>query len=104
MAWWDSPLERRSIQAGMPVRTLGGQRLGRVLLIGREVLYVRPRRFSRKEFAVPLSRVARVTGGGVYVEGSPSELREPAGDRAQHDILTHVHPLAEPPNTGHVHA
>jgi hypothetical protein len=104
MAWWDSALERRSIQAGMRVRTLKGERLGRVLLIGREVLYVRPWRFSRREFAVPLSRVARVTGGGVYVAGTPAELHEPAGDRAEHDILTHIHPLAEASGTGQVHA
>lgn len=101
---WESALERRSIQSGMRVRTLEGRRLGRVQLIGREVLYVRPWRFSRKEFAVPLSRVARVTGRGVEVAGSPAELCEPAGDRAEHDILTHIHPLAEPGGTGHVHA
>jgi hypothetical protein len=104
MKQWESALERRSIQSGMRVRTLEGQRLGRVLLIGREVLYVRPWRFSRREFAVPLSRVARVTGRGVEVVGTPSELCEPAGDRAAHDILTHIHPLAEPASTGHVHA
>ena len=104
MKRWESALERRSIQAGMRVRTLEGKRLGRVLLIGREVLYVRPSRFSRREFAVPLSRVARVTGRGVEVAGTPSELCEPAGDRAEHDILTHIHPLAEPASTGHVHA
>jgi hypothetical protein len=104
MKQWDSPLERRSIQAGMRVRTLEGKRLGRVLLIGREVLYVRPWRFSRKEYVVPLSRVARVTGWGVEVAGAPAELCEPAGDRARHDILTHIHPLAEPAHTGHVHA
>jgi hypothetical protein len=104
MAWWDSALERRSIQAGMRVRTQEGKRLGRVLLIGREVLYVRPWRFSRREFAVPLARVARVTGAGVYVTGSPSELREPVGDRLAHDIPTHIHPLAEPATTGHAHA
>jgi hypothetical protein len=104
MAWWDSTLERRSIQAGMRVRTLEGARLGRVLLIGREVLYVRPWRFSRREFAVPLSRVARVTGRGVYVAGQPAELREPVGDRLRHDIPTHIHPLAEPAAAGHSRA
>jgi hypothetical protein len=88
----------------MRVRTLDGQRLGRVVLIGREVLYVRPWRFSRREFAMPLSRVARVTGWGVELAGTPSELCEPAGDRAAHDIPTHIHPLAEPAHTGHVHA
>ena len=104
MAWWDSPLERRSIQAGMRVQTLEGARLGRVLFIGREVLYVRPWRFSRRQFAVPLSRVARVTGQGVYVEGKPAELREPVGDRLCHDIPTHIHPLTEPATTGHLGA
>ncbi|WP_224368975.1 PRC-barrel domain containing protein [Hyalangium versicolor] len=104
MAWWDSALERRSIQAGMRVLTQEGARLGRVLLIGREVLYVRPWRFSRREFAVPLSRITRVTGRGVYVTGTPSELHEPVGDRLLHDIPTHIHPLAEPASTGHVHA
>ncbi|MBN1206073.1 MAG: PRC-barrel domain containing protein [Myxococcaceae bacterium] len=104
MAWWDSPFERRSIQAEMRVQTLEGTRLGRVFLIGREVLYVRPWRFSRREFAVPLSRVVRVTGRGVYVEGKPSELREPVGDRLRHDIPTQVHPLTEPATTGHPHA
>jgi hypothetical protein len=104
MAWWDSALERRSIQAGMRVRTLDGVRLGRVLLIGREVLYIRPWRFSRREFAVPLSRVVRVTGEGVYVAGAPSEVCEPVGDRLLHDIPTHIHPLAEPASTGHAPA
>jgi hypothetical protein len=104
MAWWDSALERRSIQSGMRVQTPEGKRLGRVLLIGRDVLYVRPWRFSRREFAVPLSRVTGVTGGAVYVTGAPSELREPVGDRVLHDIPTHVHPLAEPASTGHASA
>ena len=104
MKQWESALERRSIQAGMRVRTLEGKRLGRVLLIGREVLYVRPSRFSRREYAVPLSRVARVSGRGVEVAGTPAELCEPAGDRAAHDITTHIHPLAEPASTGHLHA
>lgn len=103
MAWWDSPLERRSIQSGMRVETVKGERLGRVLLIGREVLYVRPWRFSRREWAVPLSRVERVTGGRVYVAGAPAELRQPVGDRLRHDIPTHIHPLTEPPSTGHAH-
>ncbi|MFL5346721.1 MAG: PRC-barrel domain containing protein [Hyalangium sp.] len=100
MAWWDSAMERRSIQAGMRVQTREGTRLGRVLLIGRDVLYVRPWRFSRREFAVPLSRVTRVTGGAVHVTGAPSELREPVGDRLLHDIPTQVHPLAEAAATG----
>jgi hypothetical protein len=106
MAWWDSPLERRSIQAGMRVRAQDGKRLGRVMFIGRDVLYVRPWRFSsrRRQFAVPLSRVARVTGQGVYVQGAPSELHEPVGDRLLHDIPTQVHPLAEASATGHVRA
>lgn len=106
MAWWDSPVERRSIQTGMRVRTQDGQRLGRVFLIGREVMYVRPWGFSRKrkEFAVPLSRVTAVTGGHVSVQGSPSELHEPVGDRYLHDIPTHIHPLAEASTTGHASA
>jgi hypothetical protein len=106
MAWWDSALERRSIQAGMRVRTQDGKRLGRVMLIGRDVLYVRPWGFSlrRHEFAVPLSRVARVTGRGVYVRGVTSELHEPVGERLLHDIPTHIHPLAEASATGHVGA
>lgn len=104
MAWWDSALERRSIQAGMRVLTQEGKRLGRVMLIGRDVLYVRPWRFSsrRREFAVPLSRLARVTGRGVVVQGAPSELHEPVGDRLLHDIPTHIHPLAEDSVAGHV--
>ena len=103
MAWWDSSMERRSIQSGMRVQTQDGKRLGRVMLIGREVLYVRPWGFSRRrrEFAVPLSRVARVTGRGVFVQGAPSELHEPVGDRLLHDIPTQVHPLAEASATGH---
>ncbi len=104
MAWWDSALERRSIQAGMRVLTQEGKRLGRVMLIGRDVLYVRPWGFSsrRREFAVPLSRLARVTGRGVVVQGAPSELHEPVGDRLLHDIPTHIHPLAEVSAPGHV--
>ena len=104
MAWWDSPMERRSIQSGMRVLTQDGARLGRVLLIGREVLYVRPWRLSRREFAVPLSRITRVTGRGVYVMGTSAELHEPAGDRLLHDIPTHNHPLAEPASAGHTHS
>lgn len=104
MAWWDSALERRSIQAGMRVLTQEGKRLGRVMLIGHEVLYVRPWRFAPRwrAFVVPLSRVTRVTGEGVYVQGAPSELQEPVGDRLRHDIPTQVHPLVEPSSTGHV--
>jgi hypothetical protein len=101
MAWWDSAMERRSIQSGMKVRTQEGTRLGRVMFIGRDVLYVRPWRFSRREFAVPLSRVVRVTGRGVDVAGPPSELHEPVGDRLLHDIPTQVHPLAEASTTTH---
>jgi len=44
--------------------------------------------------------VRRVTGGTVYLEGSPPELREPVGDRPLHDIPTHVYPLAESASTG----
>jgi hypothetical protein len=95
MAWWDSPIERRSIQAGMRVLAQDGERLGRVHLIGREVLYVRPWHFSRREFAVPLSRITQVTGRGVYVTGTRAELHEPSGDQLLHDIPTQVHPLAE---------
>ncbi|WP_224246781.1 PRC-barrel domain containing protein [Hyalangium gracile] len=95
MAWWDSAMERRSIQAGMRVRTQDGKRLGWVLLIGREVLYVRPWRFSRREYAVPLSRVTGVTGRAVTVTGTPAELCQPVGERLLHDIPTHIHPLAE---------
>jgi len=104
MAWWDSAMERRSIQSGMRVQTREGTRLGRVMLIGRDVLYVRPWGFSRRrrEFAVPLSRVTGVTGGRVYVQGAPSELREPVGDRYLHDIPSHIHPLAESAATGQV--
>lgn len=104
MAWWDSPIERRSIQEGMRVLTQDGKRLGRVHLIGREVLYVRPWLFSRREFAVPLSRITRVAGQGVYVTGTPTELHEPIGDHLLHDIPTHVHPLAEASLTRDAHA
>lgn len=31
MAWWDSSMQRRSIQAGMRVQTQEGLRLGRYL-------------------------------------------------------------------------
>ena len=95
MAWWDSPMERRSIQSGMRVQTQDGKRMGRVHLIGREVLYVRPRWFSRREYAVPLSRVSQVTGRGVYVTGTQAELHESTGDQLLHDIPTRNHPLAE---------
>jgi hypothetical protein len=104
MAWWDSAWERRSIQSGMRVWTQQGTRLGRVLLIGQDVLYVQPWSLSRRRFAVPLSRVTRVTGKGISVTGAPSELREPAGERLRHDVPTRVHPLAEPASTGHAHA
>ncbi len=101
MAWWDSALERRSIQSGMKVRGTEGGQLGRVRFIGSEVLYVRPWRFSRREYTVPLSRVSRVTGGAVYVQGRADEPLQPAGDQRHHDVLTQVRPLAEPASTGH---
>jgi hypothetical protein len=101
MVWTDSPLERRSIQSGMRVQTEDGSRLGRVMVIGRESLYVRPWRFSRREFRVPLARVTRVTGRAVVVAGSPPEVCQPAGDASHQEVVTHIHPLTEPPSTGH---
>ena len=96
MAWKGSPFERRSIQAGMRVRTEDGTALGRVAVIGREVLYVRRRRFSRGWRAVPLARVCRVTGGDVYVTGTPTEVSEVVTrERLLTEIPTYTHPLAE---------
>ncbi len=97
--WMGSPFERRSIQPSMKVRSADGTVLGRVALIGETVLFVRPR-FSRRLRAVPLSRLERVTGRGVYVRGRPNEVFEPVGDRLRTEIPTHVYPLAEPPWTG----
>ena len=94
--WMESPFERRSIQHAMKVRDQDGKVLGRVACIGQTVLFVR-QRFSRGLWAVPLSHVVRVTGHGVYVSGRAREAVEPVGDRLRTEIITAVHPLAEPP-------
>jgi hypothetical protein len=105
MAWWDSPLERRSIQSWMRVWTVDGARLGWVRFSSSDTLYVRPRRLSRRLFGVPLASVARVTGKGVYVTRMRSELRELARDELPHDAPMRVLPLAEPDRApaGRVH-
>jgi hypothetical protein len=99
VAWWESPFERRSIQYWMKVHDQDGKVLGRVACIGETVLFVR-RRFSRKVWAVPLSRVARVTGRGVYVSGRAREALEPEGGRLHAELVTATFPLAEPPRSG----
>jgi hypothetical protein len=99
VGWLESPFERRSIQHAMKVRDQEGKVLGRVACIGQTVLFVR-QRFSRKLWAVPLSHVERVTGkGGVYVSGRAHAAVEPVGDRLRTEIVTAIHPLAEPPAT-----
>jgi hypothetical protein len=97
-AWMESPFERRSIQHAMKVRDQDGKVLGKVACIGETVLFVR-QRFSRRLWAVPLSHVQRVTGDGVYVSGREHAAVEPVGDRLRTEIITAVHPLAEPPRT-----
>ena len=93
--WLESPFERRSIQHGMKVRDQDGKVLGKVACIGETVLFVR-QRFSRKVWAVPLERVERVTGKGVYVAGR-GQVLEPEAGRLRTEIVTAIHPLAEPP-------
>jgi len=95
--WWESPFERKSIQHGMKVLDPDGKVLGRVDCIGETVLFVR-RRFSRKGGAVPLARVERVTGRGVYVAGRGREILEPEAGRRRTELVTATHPLAEPPS------
>lgn len=99
VGWLKSPFERRSIQHAMKVRDHEGRVLGRVACIGQTVLFVR-QRFSRRLWAVPLSHVERVTGRGVYVSGRAHAAVEPVGDRLRTEIVTAVHPLAEPPVAG----
>lgn len=94
--WLESPYERRSIQHAMKVRDQDGKVLGRVACIGQTVLFVR-QRFSRKVWAVPLARVERVTGKGVYVAGRERQALEPEAGRLHSEIVTAIHPLAEPP-------
>ena len=96
--WLESPFERRSIQHAMKVRDQDGKVLGRVACIGQTVLFVR-QRFSRQVWAVPLPRVERVTGKGVYVAGREREALEPEAGRLRTEIVTAIHPLAEPPYT-----
>jgi hypothetical protein len=36
----------------------------------------------------------------VYVTGRPQEVLEPVGERLRTEIITHVHPLAEPSSRG----
>jgi len=93
--WWDSPFERRSIQHAMKVRDEDGTVLGRVAGVGQTVVFMR-KRFSRELWAVPLSHVERVTGEGVYVSGKAFGALEPVGDRLRTEVITVVHPLAEP--------
>ncbi len=98
--WLESPFERRSIQHWMKVRDQDGTVLGRVDRVGETVLFVR-KRFSRgKVWAVPLARVERVTGRGVYVSGRASEVLEPEGGRLHTELVTAIYPLAEPPRSG----
>ncbi len=105
MAWMDSPFERRTIRSGMRVRTEDGTKLGRVAMIGREVVYVQRHRFSRDWRAVSLARVCRVTGGDVYVTGTPAEVSEGVTrERLRTDIPTYTHPLAEAAATVRGHA
>ena len=100
VSWLESPFERRSITHWMKVRDQDGTVLGRVAWIGETVLFVR-RRFSRKvSWAVPLARVERVTGRGVYVSGRASEVLEPEGGRLHTELATATRPLAEPPRSG----
>ena len=93
--WTKSPFERRSIQHAMKVRDQDGAVLGRVACIGQTVLFVR-QRFSRRIWAVPLSHVERVNGRGVFVSGRTLAAMEPVGDRLETEIVTAIHPLAEP--------
>jgi hypothetical protein len=99
VSWLESPFERRSIQHWMKVHDQDGAVLGRVAYIGETVLFVRPR-FSRKVWAVPLSRVERVTGRGVYVAGRAREVLEPEGGRLHTELITATCPLTEPPRSG----
>lgn len=94
--WLESPFERRSIQHGMKVRDQDGKVLGKVACIGETVLFVR-QSFSRKVWAVPLTRVQRVTGKGVYATGRGREALEPEAGRLHTEIVTAIHPLTEPP-------
>ena len=97
--WWKSPFERRSIQHWMKVYDQDGKVLGRVDCTGETVLFVR-RRFARKVWAVPLSRVERVTGRGVFVSGRALEVLEPEAGRLRTELVTATFPLAEPPRSG----
>lgn len=103
-AWVDSsPFERRSIQAGMRVRAADGTVLGRVAAIGRDSLYVRPWCFSRLWRAVPLSLLAGLHEGDVYLSGPAPGAAEPVLPEVLHaDIPTFTHPLAEASGEGHV--
>ncbi|MCY1082323.1 PRC-barrel domain containing protein [Archangium lansingense] len=106
--WLESPFERRSIQHGMKLRDQDGKVLGKVACIGETVLFMR-QRFSRKVWAVPLARVERVAGKGVYVAGRGREALEPEAGRLHTEIVTAIYPLAEPPHTAmaterHAHA
>lgn len=96
--WLESPFERRSIQHAMQVRDQDGKVLGRVDCVGETVLFVR-QRFSRQVWAVPLARVERVTGKGVYVAGREREVLEPEAGRKHTELTTATYPLAEPPST-----
>ncbi|QRK10049.1 PRC-barrel domain containing protein [Archangium violaceum] len=96
--WLESPFERKSIQHWMKVLDQDGKVLGRVDCVGETVLFVR-RRFSRKLWAVPLARVARVTGKGVHVAGRKREVLEPEAGRKHAELVTATYPLAEPPAT-----
>jgi hypothetical protein len=101
--WVDeSPFERRSLQAGMRVRTSDGQTLGRVACVGQTRFYIR-KRFSKRWVAVALARVERIHVGDVFVSGTAAEVAEPVTrEMLAAEIPTYTHPLAEASGPAHV--
>jgi hypothetical protein len=101
--WVDeSPFERRSLQAGMRVRTADGRTLGRVARVGQTRFYVR-KRLSKVWVAVALARVERIHVMDVYVSGTAGEVAEPVTrEMLEAEIPTYTHPLAEASGAGHV--
>lgn len=62
------------IQAGMPVRTIDGEKLGKVLAVRDSELIVEKGFLRKHDFAVPLSDVQEVTHGKVFLNHSRDSL------------------------------
>ena len=66
--------DRSELHAGMPVRTIDGERLGKVLAVRESELIVEKGLFRKHDFAVPISDIQEVTHGKVFLNHSRDSL------------------------------